>query len=338
MPDDIFENHPEVEIPLDGSNTPLPEQPLDKVSGVNLGLKHVDLKSIIAPTDSNEQILDKLLNLAPDSLIPWETCVLPSRGLYYSWGTDRIKIRAMNLVAEKYLATQRLAQTGENIDYVLRHCCEFPSGFDVNDLLIGDKTFILYYLRGITYGNMYEFLATCNNCSSVDTYKYDINELAQTITYAKQELGQEPFKLVLPYISSATGKDIFINIRFMRSHDLRFIMSKRRTLGRAFNEAHSADPRVQNKRAADADTDITENLERIIVSVMGVSDPYTISKFVSQLHAHDTAYIREWLKDNTPGINSRVDMLCKKCSAKFTIELPLTESFFRPAKSARDGK
>ena len=50
------------------------------------------------------------------------------------------------------------------------------------------------------------------------------------------------------------------------------------------------------------------------------------------LIGRDTAAIREWLRENTPGIDSTVTITCPSCDTSFTVELPITESFFRPTQ------
>jgi hypothetical protein len=42
------------------------------------------------------------------------------------------------------------------------------------------------------------------------------------------------------------------------------------------------------------------------------------------------AIIREWLRLNSPGIDTQVDLNCADCGQEFRVMLPITESFFRP--------
>ncbi len=180
---------------------------------------------------------------------------------------------------------------------------------------------------------------TCGNpeCESVTTHSYDLNELASTIVWAQESLGEEPFKIVLPYLSEATKREVWVGVRFLRAVDANNILAKRKTKRRmtARPGGVRTNNRYQEQRRTEPqqlDDSLTENLERLIVSVMGVQDPFTIRSFVSKLHAKDTATIREWLRDNTPGIDNTVTVTCPDCSNEFTVELPITESFFRPAK------
>ncbi|MEE8578022.1 MAG: hypothetical protein V3T31_12265, partial [candidate division Zixibacteria bacterium] len=123
-------------------------------------------------TASATDLLDQVLNIDEDEFIPWEDITLPSHGAYYKGGIPNgiVRVKAMGIHAEKILATQRLAQSGQSIDYLFRRCVQFPKvdGKEVDpaDLLAGDRIFLLYVLRGITHGNIYEFMLKCPSCDA----------------------------------------------------------------------------------------------------------------------------------------------------------------------------
>lgn len=307
-----------------------------------------DLSSLVGPSTTNEELVARLISLGDDKLIPWEECHLPSKGIYYNWPDGMVMVRAMGQTAEKVLATQRLAQSGQSIDYLFRECIRFPEGFDPVDLLLGDRVFLLYYIRGITHGNMYEFAITCPNtvCNAVTTHSYDLNELSNTIKWAKSELGAEPFRVNLPYMSKALGREFWVGIRHLRGYDANDILAKKKMKKKMFakpgggvktrnpraGEGMPLDTRRQQQQSQALDDSVSENMNKIIVSVMGVTDTFSIRQIVDKLHATDTAAIREWMKENTPGIDNTVTVECPECGQDFTVELPITESFFRPSK------
>jgi hypothetical protein len=290
------------------------------------------IKNLDKSTKSS--ILDSIINAPVEDLIPWEECRLPSNGLYYGWEDGIVKVRAMGQTAEKILATPRLAQSGQSIEYLFRECCRFPDGFDPLDLLVGDRMFLLYFLRGITYGNLYEFAVTCTNCTLMSTHAYDLNELQRTITPANPALGKEPFKVNLPYLSMVVGTDVYVGIRMIRAVDANQMIARKKTMKNS-NIAKSVkrSPFDRKQRQEEVDEAITDTFEKVIVHVMDDYDSDKIKAFINRLHAQDTAVIREWLKDNTPGIDSTIEINCSHCGQEFTIDLPITETFFRPAKS-----
>jgi len=308
-----------------------------------------DLSNCIVPGMSNEAVLDQILEAADETLIPWEECHLPSSGIYYGWPDGVVMVRPMGQMAEKVLATQRLAQSGQSMDLLFQECVKFPIGFDSGDLLLGDRVFLLYYLRGITHGNMYEFAITCPspNCGdgggSVSTHTYDLNELARTVTWANPANGVEPFKVQLPYLSKVTGRDVSVGVRFLRGVDASDILARKKARKkmlakpggvktRGVKTRGVTDTRHQAQNNQSLDESVTENLNKMIVDVMGVTDHFKIRAFVEKMHAQDTAAVREWLRNNTPGIDNTVTVTCPECELEFTVELPITESFFRPSK------
>lgn len=302
-----------------------------------------DVTNLLSPGLSNEELINRIISAPEEALIPWEECHLPSRGIYYGWPDGIVMVRAMGQTAEKVLATQRLAQSGQSIDYLFRECVKFPAGFDSGDLLLGDRVFLLYFIRGITHGNMYEFAITCPNanCESISTHNYDLNDLARTVTWANASLGQEPFKVVLPYMSRVTNREFWVGVRFLRGVDANDILAKRKARKKMFakpggvrsnGRPGAVDTRRQSQMTEMIDDSVSENMSKIIVSVMGIGDFFTIRSFIEKMHAQDTAAVREWLRDNTPGIDNTVTVECPDCSQEFTVELPITESFFRPSK------
>jgi hypothetical protein len=297
------------------------------------------LRDVIGEGANNEAILDAILSAPSEQLIPWEECTLPSQGIYYGWPDGVCQVKPMGQVAEKIMATQRLAASGQSIDYLFRECCRFPAGFDPSEMLLGDRVFLLYYLRGITHGNLYEFMFTCPNsdCGATTTHTYDLNDLAATIKPADPSLGEEPFRVSLPYLSQATGRDVWVGLRFLRAYDTYDMLASKRTkkkiTGRGgIRSKMSQTIQQQQQQQVVLDSTLDENLEKTIVSVMGVTDRFKIRNLVQKLHAQDTATIREWLKENTPGIDTTVELVCPECGEEFTVGLPITEGFFRPAK------
>lgn len=300
----------EIEINFDSVEDSIPHNvPVNKT-----------VKRTIDNAVPDDQILDAILSQSDEQLIPWEQCYLPSGGVYYGWPDGLISVRAMTQTAEKILATKRLAQSGQSIDHLFNECCKFPPGFDPSQLLVGDRVFILYFLRGITHGNIYEYIIKCPNqdCARVSNQEYDLNNLITTAKQSNPQIGREPFRVVLPYLTEFTGREFWIELRFMRSHDLRDIIMMNK---------------MKNKVAGDVNKDIDDNLHRLVISAgagsTGESDRNKIKLLMQKMHARDLAAIRSWFRANTPGIDSVIDITCPHCSGSFKMELPITDSFFR---------
>lgn len=283
-----------------------------------------------------QEVLDRVLAMPEDQVFPWEDVVLPSEGLYYDNAIPggRVQVRPMGLFADKILATQRLAQSGQSLDWLFRKCIKFPDGkFNPLSLLAGDRIFLLYYLRGITHGNNYEFIVRCTNeeCGQAQTSEYDLNKLQSTIIKPTYSLGAEPFKVLLPHMSKVTKTDFWVKVRFLRGYDMQQMLTGKKVFKKIQNVGRNADKNAITE--VETDQTLEDNLNMLIVEAMGSNDPAKIKSLVTKLHASDTATIREFLKNNSPGIETTIVVTCSSCEQEMRMELPITESFFRPSIS-----
>lgn len=361
MAKDVPENpQPEEEINL-GPGAPRPankgddDQAKEQGSGLTIQ-RHSNstFKDSLDPTLSPEDILDRVIQAPSEQLIPWEQVELPSKGLYYNWSSGVIDVRPWGIQVDKILATDRMIQSGQAIDYVLAECCKFPPGFDPAELLVGDQIFLLYYLRGITHGNVYEFAAKTPN-GEMNHYVFDMNELSQTIQYADETLGDEPFQIRLPYLSEIVGRDFTVGVRFLRVRDTQSIARMRRAVNKGTNvntakvrnknarqiaaqrrkQRQAQDPKqatLAAKQSIPVDDALAKNIEVLIVEANGSRDRMKIRQLVNsdKFHSSDSAVIREWLANNSPGIDTTVELTDPDTGDTFPVMLPITESFFRP--------
>lgn len=289
--------------------------------------------SINIPEGSS--VLDAIIKRPTDELRPWATVSLPSRGHYYENVIPGgvVRVRAMNMATDKILATQRLAQSGKSLDYLFKNCVDLPKNFSPFSLIAGDRLFLLYYLRGITHGNLYEFTVECSNCDGKSDLQYDLNNLE--IQWDDGSLGEEPFKVILPYLTQMTGREVFVKVRFLRGYDMlkltQDLKRNRKIRPNKFdeNELKDADSLV-------IDETLSANLTNLIVEVGSgnerTDDSMLINKFVDRLHSSDHAVIREFLNDSMPGVNTEITVECEHCGHEMKMALPITESFFRPSK------
>jgi hypothetical protein len=292
-----------------------------------------------------EQILDSVI--ARDEIIPWEEVRLPSAGVYYKkdgkplFPDGTVKVRAMGMYADKAMASARLRHGFKMLDYLFRWCVRFPvPDFNSADLLHGDRMFLLYYLRGITHGNMYEFLAKCPNpeCGHQSEYAYDLNELVRTVKGPNLDIGDEPFKVSLPYLSKITQSDFWVKVRLLRGRDVEAMLTRRNVT--KIMHPKRVRPRSEAAEADDVkdmglDETVSKNLSMVITEVMDSTDAFKIAQLVEKMHSQDTEAIRTFLDENSPGIEYQIVVTCPQCETEATLDLPITETFFRPAKRRR---
>lgn len=291
------------------------------------------VKPVEPQITAEESLLDKVIAIPVDDVLPWEDVVLPSQGLYYDGVVPggHVQVRPMGLFADKILATQRLAQSGKSLDWLFRKCVKFPGDgrFDPLSLLAGDRVFLLYYLRGITHGNDYEFIVKCSNeeCGIATTSSYDLNDLSKTIIRPNEAIGKEPFKVSLPYLSKLTKSDFWVKVRLLRGYDMQSMLTQKKAIKKIQNVGRNMQVKAQSESIDDT---LEDNLNMLIIEAMNTTDKHKIRELVSRMHASDTAAIREFLKDNSPGIDTAITVNCSSCSTEMRMELPITEQFFRP--------
>ena len=299
----------------------------------------------LTPDYNPGDLLDQVLAKKDDELIPWQSITLPSKGHYYDGQIPNgvVKIKPMGLYADKVLATSRLIKTGQAMDYIFKHCVRMPNDFDPLDLLSDDRVFLLYILRGVTHGNDYEFILNCPSCDNHSQHEYDLNELWETRQEPPVDSNdlplQEPFKIVLPYLSQQVGDDFWVTVRFLRGRDtmdfLGTVSHDAGLPGKARNRKNRGKKPVYDpigETSENVDEALENNINRVIVSAMGVEDRDKIGKLVEKMHSEDIGTISEWLRLNSPGIDTSIETDCPHCKAVINAPLPITESFFRPKK------
>jgi len=287
---------------------------------------------------SDEEVLDFILGKDDSELVPWEPVTLPSKGVYYEGMIPDgvIQVRPMSIYTEKILATVRLAKTGQALDMIFKYCVRFPNEeFDPANLLTGDSTFLLFYLRGVTFGNLYDFTIKCSEeeCGHTQQHVFDLNQLSSTIKGPKSDVDDEPFEVRLPYLSESTGRDFIVKIKMLRRYDLTTMTAEKthkKLVGPSNARVNKLTKRFRQVQSVDSLNDVVEkNLSLIIVEAMGIKDRYKIDKLVERMHSSDTATIRQYLDEYSPGVDTTIVLNCSECNNEMKIQLPITESFFR---------
>jgi hypothetical protein len=267
--------------------------------------------------------------------LPWEDCVLPSQGVYYDGKVPdgRVQVKPMGITADKIFATTRLVQTGQSIEYIYKNHVKFPDeSFTPDMLLTGDRVYLLFYLRAITHGNMYEFMVKCSNesCGVSSQFEHDLNEIEANKRGPKHP--SEPVRVVLPHLTKAAGKEVWADCRFLRGRDLQTISTRQQFMKRAVgNRARSINSKQED--IVSLDRSIEENLHMSIVSINGNTDRNVISELIKKMSQQDTQRIRTVLSDESPGIDTEIVVTCPTCDNEMKIDLPITETFFRPKDS-----
>jgi hypothetical protein len=79
------------------------------------------------------------------------------------------------------------------------------------------------------------------------------------------------------------------------------------------------------------DASVTDFLEKIIVSIDGVTDRNKITHFINNMPALDSRKLRLHVGENEPGIDMSWKYSCSSCQHENDINVPVTPEFFWPS-------
>jgi hypothetical protein len=305
----------------------------------NIERAKAEEQEVVADLDD----FDKILQRADENyFLAWETVELPSKGVYYDGKIPggKLKVRPMSIDVDKMMANQRIAQSGELLNKIVEACVEMPDEMTIYDFLAGDQFFLLYYLRGITHGPDYEFALECPHCKTTSTYEYDLAELSSTVKNPNPDYLDEPMAVQLPVLSSKMSQSIEALVRLVRVRDIS-AMGKSKDddifdpirMGKARNKGK----KQSKSKKVDASDTYTSSMNMQIVGFRIDGVDYTDKRknaLISKLHQRDTATIRDFIDDVSPGIDTTIEVTCQneECGKDSSVPLPFSENFFRPSK------
>lgn len=106
--------------------------------------------------------------------------LLPSKGKYYP---NDLYVKKLSTVDIKNLSTLTADTIDGVMNSIIAHCVQ---GMNVNDILVGDKFWLIFYLRNLTY-NDYPFLVKyhCDVCDKTALYKTTMKDVI--VNYIKDD-------------------------------------------------------------------------------------------------------------------------------------------------------
>jgi len=78
------------------------------------------------------------------------------------------------------------------------------------------------------------------------------------------------------------------------------------------------------------ESNLTDQLKLIIVSVNGYDDGKSINTFVDGMPAKDSTYLRRAYEKLVPNIDLSVPFSCPSCGFEQEVSMPFTAAFFWP--------
>ena len=253
--------------------------------------------------------------LTLDFSTPTEIVDLPSRGKFYPephplHGAETIEIKFMTAKDEDILTSPTLLKKGIAIDRFIQNVL-VDKRINVQSLLSGDKNAILVASRINGFGADYTTKVTCPNCGTVGEHTFDLAEV-------QEYLGDnfEDYDIT----STEHGSFIISLPKTKFQVEVRLLTNK--------DENELAQQMESNKKSKRLETNLTDQLRKIVVSINGVEDRAMINKAIDALPAFDSRYLRGAYLKIVPGLDMTQHFTCGACGFEKEVDIPMTVDFF----------
>lgn len=221
-------------------------------------------------------------NFVPEEYrTPYDMIELPSQGILYKNNKKSVKVEYLTAMDESIISAPNISSGNKLIDILLSRKVK-DLGFSTEDLLIGDRTALMVFLRVTAFGEQYTQLVYSQKENDFVEATIDLSTLKQKkLTVRPDENGE--FEYILPKSNKKvtftllTGKDEEIV-------DIRDVEFKKR------------DPDGVSNR-------LMFVLEQQVKSIDGDRDKIRISNVLKKLPIMDTRSLRKYINDITPGLD-----------------------------------
>lgn len=267
--------------------------------------------SVIRATGS-EKLEELIKKINPEGMMYGEV-TLPSLGKFYN-GSDgpvdgKIHVRPITGAEESFLATQRFIKDGTVLNRIFDECMMEKQYRSENFLAI-DRTFLLIWLRGISYSPEYEVEITCPFTDKKFIHSINLN---LDVEECPEDFGPSSMKDTLP----TTG--FSFSYRLATGRDELEIQKRQEKKNKNFN--------IDLNRP---DDDFLNRLAVMINDIEGLTDKNELGVLLAKLPGNDIAYLKSVIDEPPFGVNTKVSIVSPYSSEEFEIELPLDSNFFLP--------
>jgi len=249
--------------------------------------------------------------------IPVEIAPLPSGGKVYPSGhplsgRDSIEIRAMTAREEDILTSRALLKKGTVISELIKSCV-IDKSINPADLLSGDRNALMVAIRITGYGQEYDAEIECSECNVKTPQQFNLAALPiKSLEIEPAIPGMNSFEFLLPSSKKT------VRFKFMNGRDEEEIL---------------ATQEKQKKLGMNTDASVTTSLLYSILSIDGVEDRAKIAGFVRMMPARDSLALRNYIKNNEPGITMKQETVCPACGHSEEVTMPIGVSFLWPSSN-----
>lgn len=238
----------------------------------------------------------------------YEITGLPSKMKLYPEGT-KIYSRPLKILEVKQLSTMNDVNYNTVMNSVLKKTVK---GIDVDDLVIADKLFIIFWQRANTYkGDGFSISFACERCGA-DTANYDFD-----ISSIEMEDIRDDYNPYNEITLPESGHKITISQ--MRVKDEKLV-----------------EKFIQQNRTEEFDEDLL-SIAVLITSIDGKDNTLKNKyKFLSEeLGVKDNLFIGKYYKDYEISIKPMLNVTCNECGGQAHTPITFRREFFLPEYSAK---
>jgi len=220
---------------------------------------------------------------------------LPSQGHYYPDGTDSLLIRYLSAKEEAVLTDHMLVESGHAMRMVLDNL--IVSDFNIDQLLAGDFHAISMFLRSNAYGNKIELDVTCPNCKHEEKKKLRLD------SFQMKDIRQLPDEGNIISCTLPLSK-VKVTIKIPTFKD----------------EIYFEREGIQNS---------LRKFNVLIQDFAGKTNEDFINENLMNLPIRDVRFLKKFLEDSTPGVDTSFQHQCTKCDHEFKSSFAIGDGFLK---------
>lgn len=327
LPDSVL-NRPDGGIKFGGKVPPQMQKALDAVKaskgqkapagpGRHGGQKEEKSKffqsewnSLARPQGSQQ--LENLIDTLKEKSAVYEEIELPSRGKFYNGENGPVNgllhIRPMTGEEEQILATPKFVKKGQAINMIFKRCMR--EQFNPEDLLSQDRTFVLIWLRGISYSPEYEIEVRCPDTDNKFNTTVNLSEDIM-VNYCPEGFDAEKLSDKLP------SSGFNFRYRMSRGSDETAVQKYR-------------DWYLKKNGDDGQDDTMLYRTALLLEEIEGLTEKGELMMLLKKLPIQDVNYLRNVMNDPPFGVDTKITVYSPYSMNEFQLDLPLEANFFFP--------
>jgi len=231
--------------------------------------------------ENSPSIMDP--NYIPEDLkSPYDVVDLPSQGLLYSNKKSKVKVEYLTAMDESILTSPNLTTNPAALLNTLLKRKVKDLGFDPENLIEGDRTALIVFLRATGLGEKYKQLIYDEDMEDFVEGEIDLTTLKQKKLEIRPDENNE-FDFILPL----TGKKI--KFKFLTGKDEK--------------EIDEMDALIINRSPDKISEKLLLRVEKAVTEIDGERDKIKLSNILKHIPIKDSRSLRKYISDNEPGLD-----------------------------------